>query len=151
MFIYWPWPVFLPSTMTVTHKLIKILSGHKVSLRAYKKWKAPWHKGHNFWTKLVTGNSHCHAQQGNRLSIVVKFHQTPTNRGRRRCICKNFGRTDRQEQHLMPAMKWRGHKNVHTVNFSHIRNLKLDKCTININLPILLVLNCEKENGLDMK
>ena len=28
MFIYWPWPVFLPSTMTVTHKLFKILKGH---------------------------------------------------------------------------------------------------------------------------
>jgi len=28
MFIYWPWPVFLPSTMTVTHKLFKILRGH---------------------------------------------------------------------------------------------------------------------------
>ena len=29
--IYWPWPIFLPSTMTVTHKLFKILSGHDVA------------------------------------------------------------------------------------------------------------------------
>jgi len=29
--IYWPWPIFLPSTMTVTHKFFKILSGHDVS------------------------------------------------------------------------------------------------------------------------
>ena len=51
--IYWPWPIFLLSTMTVTHKLFKILNGHdlangrtdrltpyhntsEVSLRAYK-------------------------------------------------------------------------------------------------------------------
>jgi len=30
--IYWPWPIFLPSTMTVTHKLFKILSGHVFAL-----------------------------------------------------------------------------------------------------------------------
>ena len=29
--IYWPWPNFLPSTMTVTQKLFKILSGHEVA------------------------------------------------------------------------------------------------------------------------
>jgi len=29
--IYWPWPIFLSSTMTVTHKLFKILSGHDVA------------------------------------------------------------------------------------------------------------------------
>ena len=29
--IYWPWLIFLPSTMTVTHKLFKILSGHDVA------------------------------------------------------------------------------------------------------------------------
>ena len=28
MFIYWLWPAFLPITMTVTHKFIKILNGH---------------------------------------------------------------------------------------------------------------------------
>jgi len=35
MFIYWPWPVFLPSTMTVTHKLFKILSGHGFCIKCY--------------------------------------------------------------------------------------------------------------------
>ena len=29
--IYWPWPIFIQSTMTVTHKLFKILSGHDVA------------------------------------------------------------------------------------------------------------------------
>ena len=29
--IYWPWPIFLPSTMTVSRKLFKILSGHDVA------------------------------------------------------------------------------------------------------------------------
>jgi len=29
--IYWPWPTYLPSTMTVTKKLFKILSGHDVA------------------------------------------------------------------------------------------------------------------------
>jgi len=29
--IYWPWPIFLLSTMTVSHKLFKILSGHGVA------------------------------------------------------------------------------------------------------------------------
>ena len=29
--IYWPWSIFLLSTMTVTHKLFKILSGHDVA------------------------------------------------------------------------------------------------------------------------
>ena len=29
--IYWPWPIYLPSTMTVTQKLFKILSGHYVA------------------------------------------------------------------------------------------------------------------------
>ena len=29
--IYWPWPIYLPSTMTVTQKLFKILSGHDVA------------------------------------------------------------------------------------------------------------------------
>jgi len=33
--IYWPWPIFLPSTMTVTHKLIKILSGHGFCIKWY--------------------------------------------------------------------------------------------------------------------
>jgi len=58
--IYWPWPIFLQSTTTVTQKLFKILSGHdvanrrtdrrtdgqtpyhnmsEVSLQAYKKMK----------------------------------------------------------------------------------------------------------------
>ena len=53
--IYWPWPIFLPSTMAVPYKLFKKLSGHdvangrmdgrtpyhnmyKVSLRAYNNW-----------------------------------------------------------------------------------------------------------------
>ena len=52
--IYWPWPIYLPSTMTVSQTLFKILSGHdvangrtdgrtpyhnksEVSLRSYKK------------------------------------------------------------------------------------------------------------------
>jgi len=33
--IYWPWPIFLPSTMTVTHKLFKILSGHGYCIKWY--------------------------------------------------------------------------------------------------------------------
>ena len=33
MFINWPWPAFLPSRMTVTHKLFKILSGHSFCIK----------------------------------------------------------------------------------------------------------------------
>jgi len=33
--IYWPWPIFLPSSMTVTHKLFKILSGHGFGIKCY--------------------------------------------------------------------------------------------------------------------
>ena len=32
--IYWPWPIFLQSRMTVTHKLFKILSGHGLTWKA---------------------------------------------------------------------------------------------------------------------
>jgi len=32
--IYWPWPIFLQSAMTVTHKLLKILSGHGFALNS---------------------------------------------------------------------------------------------------------------------
>jgi len=35
MLIYWPWPVFQPSTMTVTHKLFKILSRHTFCIKCY--------------------------------------------------------------------------------------------------------------------
>jgi len=35
MFIYWPWPVFLPSKMNFTHKLFKILSGHGFCIKCY--------------------------------------------------------------------------------------------------------------------
>jgi len=35
MFIYWLWPVFLPSTMTVTHKFFKILSGHGFCIKCF--------------------------------------------------------------------------------------------------------------------
>jgi len=34
-FIYWPQQIFLPSTMTVTHKLFKILSGHGFCIKWY--------------------------------------------------------------------------------------------------------------------
>jgi len=59
--ICWPWPIFQPSSMTVTQKLFKILSGHDVAngrtyrqtdgrhtiivfLRAYRKctWSNHW-------------------------------------------------------------------------------------------------------------
>jgi len=33
--IYWAWPIFLPSAMTVTHKLFKILSGHGFCIKWY--------------------------------------------------------------------------------------------------------------------
>jgi len=33
--IYWVWPIFLPSRMTVTHKLFKILSGHGFCIKCY--------------------------------------------------------------------------------------------------------------------
>jgi len=33
--IYWVWPIFLPSTMNVTHKLFKILSGHGFCIKCY--------------------------------------------------------------------------------------------------------------------
>ena len=32
--IYWPWPIFLPITMTVTHKLSTILSGHGFCIKS---------------------------------------------------------------------------------------------------------------------
>ena len=31
--IYWPWPILLPSKMTVTNKLFKILSGHGICIK----------------------------------------------------------------------------------------------------------------------
>jgi len=33
--IYWPWPIFLTSTMTVSHKPFKILSGHGFWIKWY--------------------------------------------------------------------------------------------------------------------
>jgi len=33
--IFWPWPIFLPSTMNVTYKLFKILSGHGFCIKWY--------------------------------------------------------------------------------------------------------------------
>jgi len=33
--IYWPWPIFLQNTMTATHKLFKILSGHVFCIKCY--------------------------------------------------------------------------------------------------------------------
>jgi len=72
--IYWVSPTFLLSTMTVTQKLFKVLSGHDVangrtdrrrpyhntseaSLRAYKKWLRykPFQIEHiNFYAKLLS-------------------------------------------------------------------------------------------------
>jgi len=33
--IYWPWPIIVPSRMTVTHKLFKILSRHVFCIKYY--------------------------------------------------------------------------------------------------------------------
>jgi len=54
MLIYRPWPVFLPITMTVTHKLIKIVSGQAICTKCYCDL--------DLWPKNVKGSSADHEQ-----------------------------------------------------------------------------------------
>jgi len=46
--LYWLWPVFLPSTITVTQKLFKILSGYGFWIKCYCD--------HDIWPKIVYGH-----------------------------------------------------------------------------------------------
>jgi len=65
--IYWPWPIFLPSTMTVTHKLCKILSGHGFCIKWYcdlDLWSSDLkiYRGHLLtMTNLPTTYHDCHS------------------------------------------------------------------------------------------
>jgi len=52
--IYWPWPIFLPSRMTVTHKLFKILSRHVLCIKCYCDL--------DLWPQNVQGSSTDHDQ-----------------------------------------------------------------------------------------
>ena len=57
--IYWPCPVFLRSTMTVTHKLFKILSTRGFWIKRYYDL--------DLWPKNVSGSSTEYGQSYNRL------------------------------------------------------------------------------------
>jgi hypothetical protein len=46
--IYWPWPTFLPSIMTVTQKLFKILSWHGFCTKCYSDLDL-WHTDLEFY------------------------------------------------------------------------------------------------------
>ena len=65
--IYWPWPIFLPSIMTVTHKLFKILSGHGFCIKWYcdlDLWPSDLkiYRGHLLnMTNLPTMYHDCHS------------------------------------------------------------------------------------------
>jgi len=64
--VYWVWPVFLPSTMTVTRKLFKILSGHSFCIKCYcdlDLWPSDLniYRGHLLsMTNLPTKYHDCH-------------------------------------------------------------------------------------------
>jgi len=66
--IYWPWPIFLPSTMTVTYKLFKILSGHGFFKKCYcdiDLWPSDlkMYRGHLLsMANLPTKYNDCHSE-----------------------------------------------------------------------------------------
>ena len=66
--IYWPWPIFLPSRMTVTYKLFKILSRHDFCINCYcdlDLWPSDlkMYRGHLLTMSNLSTNYHdCHSQ-----------------------------------------------------------------------------------------
>jgi len=66
--IYWPWPIFLPSRMTVTHKLCKILSRHVFCIKYHcdlDLWPSDlkMYRGHLLsMTNLPTKYHDCHSE-----------------------------------------------------------------------------------------
>jgi len=68
MWIYWPWPVFLPGTMTVTQKLFKILSRLGFCINCYcdlDSWPTYLniYRGHLLtMTNLHTKFNDCHSE-----------------------------------------------------------------------------------------
>ena len=88
--IYWPWLIYLPSTMTVTQKLFKILSGHDVANgrtdgRTGRQTKTPYHNTSQVslrlykygWKKNYDDNGNimtCRVTVLNEMSPLLKMH-----------------------------------------------------------------------------
>jgi len=79
--IYWVWPTFLPSTMTVTQKLFKILSGHGFCIKCYGDldiWPIDLkiYRGHLLsMANLPTKYHDCHSETFQDIERTWFFHK----------------------------------------------------------------------------
>ena len=80
--IYWPWPIFLPRRMTVSHNLFKILSRHGFCIKCYcdlDLWPTDlkMYRGHLLtMTNLSTKYHDCHLE----LNKIMSGHDVANRR-----------------------------------------------------------------------